>query len=70
MLSSSQDIGKVEIRISDVNGRAILQKTMNIRNAEKMLITDLKHEPAGLKVIMMYQKGQLIFKSSVLYKPE
>ena len=70
MLSSSEGIGKVEIRISDVNGMVILQKIMNIRRAEKLLITDLKHEPAGLKMIMMYQKGQLIYKNSVLYRPD
>ena len=68
MLSSSVDIGEVDIRILDVTGRLITQKTMQIHKSKEINIADLKNEPSGLKIVLLYQDGQIIHKSTLIHK--
>ena len=70
MLSSREDIGEVDIRILDVTGRLIHQKTMDILKSKEIFIIDLKNESAGLKIIELYHKSQLIHKSSIVFNME
>jgi hypothetical protein len=66
MISTKEAIGPVNIRISDITGRMLQQINMTLPKSEEIYITDLEGEAAGLKIIEIYQKGQLIHQSSLV----
>lgn len=70
MLSSKVHLGEVDIRIMDVTGRLITQKTMNIQKSGEISIADLRNESPGLKIILLYSKGKLIYRNTFVYKSE
>jgi len=66
MLSSKEDIGRVDIRITDISGRLVQEIHMNLPRQEQIFITDLQDESRGLKIIEIYHEHQLVHKSSIL----
>ncbi len=70
ILSSSVDIGKVEVRITDVTGQLLHKNTVNIMKSREIFIANLNQRPSGLVIVGMYKDGQLIYESAVVLKPE
>ena len=70
LLTSNEDIGDVSIRVSDVTGRLIFNKKMEIIKSNEMYIGNLINQPAGLIIIDIYKDTQLIYQMSVIYRHE
>ncbi len=66
MLSSKEDLGRANIRITDISGRLVQEIHMNLPKQEQIFITDLQDESRGLKIIEIYHEHQLVHKSSIL----
>ena len=66
-LSSNKNMGKVTLRITDIDGKVLVEKTMVLHKNDNKLLTDFSNESTGLKLITIFKKGELIYKKSILY---